>query len=68
MRTKTRLFTLIMPVLLGLLTGCNSTNSETQPLTLHYDRPAEFYEEALVIGNGTMGLPFMAGRRKTASN
>ena len=23
--------------------------------TLHYDRPATFFEEALVIGNGTMG-------------
>lgn len=23
--------------------------------TLHYDRPAEFFEESLVIGNGTMG-------------
>ena len=23
-------------------------------LTLHYDKPAEFYEEALVIGNGTL--------------
>lgn len=26
-----------------------------QPLTLHYDRPAKYFEEALVIGNGTMG-------------
>ena len=26
-----------------------------QPLTLHYDRPATYFEEALVIGNGTMG-------------
>ena len=23
--------------------------------TLHYNKPAEFFEEALVIGNGTMG-------------
>ena len=23
--------------------------------TLHYDKPATFFEEALVIGNGTMG-------------
>lgn len=64
MRTKTRLSTLIMPVLLGLLTGCNSTNRETQPLTLHYDRPAEFYEEALVIGNGTMGATVYGGTQK----
>jgi len=26
-----------------------------RPLMLSYDRPAEFFEEALVIGNGTMG-------------
>ena len=26
-----------------------------QPLTLHYDRPARYFEEALVIGNGTLG-------------
>ncbi|MDE6430089.1 MAG: glycoside hydrolase family 95 protein, partial [Duncaniella sp.] len=25
------------------------------PLTLRYDRPAEFFEEALVIGNGNLG-------------
>ena len=23
--------------------------------TLHYNKPAEYFEEALVIGNGTMG-------------
>ena len=27
----------------------------TEAQTLHYDRPADFFEEALVIGNGTMG-------------
>ena len=26
-----------------------------RPLVMSYDRPAEFFEEALVIGNGTMG-------------
>ena len=29
--------------------------SGTAAQTLHYDRPADFFEEALVIGNGTMG-------------
>ena len=29
--------------------------AQAQPLTLHYDKPATFFEEALVIGNGTMG-------------
>ena len=28
---------------------------ERESLTLHYDRPAKYFEEALVIGNGTMG-------------
>ena len=28
---------------------------EADAQTLHYDKPATFFEEALVIGNGTMG-------------
>ena len=32
-----------------------SGRAEDSSLTLHYDRPAEYFEEALVIGNGTMG-------------
>ena len=28
---------------------------QSQAQTLHYDRPAQYFEEALVIGNGTMG-------------
>ena len=28
---------------------------QAQAQTLHYDRPAQYFEEALVIGNGTMG-------------
>lgn len=32
-------------------------------LTLHYDRPAGFFEEALVIGNGTMGATVYGGTR-----
>ena len=28
---------------------------KTGAQTLHYNKPAEFFEEALVIGNGTMG-------------
>ena len=31
--------------------------------TLHYDRPADYFEEALVIGNGTMGgIVYKIGR------
>lgn len=32
--------------------------------TLHYDRPADFFEEALVIGNGTMGGIVYGGTNK----
>jgi len=28
---------------------------EYNPLTLHYDKPAKYFEEALPLGNGTMG-------------
>ncbi len=35
------------------LTACQCWAATAQ--TLHYDRPANFFEEALVIGNGTMG-------------
>ena len=34
---------------------CLALMLEAQAQTLHYDKPAEFFEEALVIGNGTMG-------------
>ena len=33
-------------------------------LRLHYDRPAEFFEEALVIGNGRMGAIVYGGVEK----
>ena len=39
----------------GWLTLLLFTMSEATAQTLHYDRPAEYFEEALVIGNGTMG-------------
>ena len=29
--------------------------AESFAQVLHYDRPADYFEEALVIGNGTMG-------------
>ncbi len=33
-------------------------------LQLHYDRPAEFFEEALVIGNGNIGAVLYGGVRE----
>ena len=37
------------------IAACLYTTSEATAQTLHYDRPADYFEEALVIGNGTMG-------------
>lgn len=34
---------------------CLTLVFEAQAQTLHYDKPAEYFEEALVIGNGMMG-------------
>lgn len=38
-----------------LLALCLSFGTFCHAQTLHYDRPADYFEEALVIGNGTMG-------------
>ena len=37
--------------------------AQSGSLTLHYDRPATYYEEALVIGNGTLGATIYGGTR-----
>ena len=42
-------------ILLTLVVTLVALSGWAQPLTLHYDRPANYFEEALVIGNGTMG-------------
>ena len=42
----------LLPLLL-LLTAC--TAAPQRGLTLHYDRPAAFFEEALPVGNGRLG-------------
>ena len=42
-------------ILLTLVVTLVALSGWAQPLTLHYDRPATYFEEALVIGNGTMG-------------
>ena len=42
----------LLPLLL-LLTACNA--GAQRDLTLHYDRPATFFEEALPVGNGRLG-------------
>jgi len=39
----------------ALMALCMILTTGAQAQTLHYDKPAEYFEEALVIGNGTMG-------------
>ena len=43
-----------------LVTAADAQNA----LTLHYDRPAEYFEESLVIGNGTIGAAVYGGMRQ----
>ena len=42
----------LLPLVL-LLTTCTATPDRS--LTLHYDRPATYFEEALPLGNGRLG-------------
>ena len=47
---------------LGLLAGLAFLScSRNQDLILHYDRPADFFEEALPLGNGRMGALVYGG-------
>jgi len=49
----------LLPVtLLWITTIIAQAQSE---LTLWYDEPAEYFEEAMVIGNGTMGATVFGG-------
>lgn len=42
---------------------CTNAQENTGNLVLRYDSPAEHFEEALVIGNGTMGATVYGGTR-----
>lgn len=50
-----RLFTLFCAAMLGASCTC------PEPLTLRYDAPAEYFEEALPIGNGRIGAMVYGG-------
>ena len=51
--------------LILFLSALLSSQLHAQPsMTLHYDKPAEYFEEALVIGNGTMGAIIYGGTEK----
>lgn len=46
---------------LATLCLCSFAQNKNQGLRLHYDKPAEFFEEALVIGNGQQGATVYGG-------
>ncbi len=44
------------PIITSLIATISLTASaNTDSLTLHFDKPARFFEETLVIGNGRIG-------------
>ena len=45
----------------GALCLASFSCCKQQPLLLHYDRPAEFFEEALPLGNGKLGALVYGG-------
>lgn len=47
-------------LLLSLL-SILSLSAYAQDLTLHYNKPADFFEEALVVGNGSIGATVYGG-------
>lgn len=50
-----------------LMGGClyaDAAGAQENELVLHYNRPAEYFEEALVIGNGTMGAIVYGGTQR----
>ena len=42
-------------IVLATICICLTTDAQQQPMKLWYDRPAEFFEESLPIGNGKIG-------------
>ncbi len=46
---------------LSILAGCSSPAPEAEHLTLNYQSPAEFFEEALPLGNGRLGAMVYGG-------
>ena len=51
----------LLAFLLFLSSQTASAGDGRASYTLHYDRPAEFFEETLVIGNGTLGAIIYGG-------
>lgn len=55
MKKSNYLFALVSAML-----SCGSMNAQSQ-LSLHYDKPATYFEETLVIGNGSQGAIVYGG-------
>ena len=51
-------------ILCQLIASASLLQAAPKQLTLHYDRPASFYEQALVIGNGTLGATIYGGTKQ----
>lgn len=51
---------LVLIPVLTLLSGCGKDRNSAS-MVLHYDAPAEFFEEALPIGNGRLGAMVYGG-------
>ena len=54
-------FTKVLPLFCLIAVACGQKTDAQRALTLHYDRPAEFFEEALPIGNGRLGAMIYGG-------
>jgi len=54
---KTNIYLAIMAAI-SVLSSCAGDRSE---LSLHYDRPADYFEEALPLGNGRLGIMVYGG-------
>ena len=52
---KKHFLLLISLIIVSCCQNVNKDAGDKNPLTLHYDRPAAFFEEALPIGNGRLG-------------
>ncbi len=52
---------LLFPLLVGATVSASVSPKNATRLELHYDRPAIFFEESLVVGNGNLGASVYGG-------
>ena len=66
MNNRFRRFTLCAALCAGFGGGVSQLHAQADAsdLMLHYNRPATYFEEALVIGNGTMGAIVYGGTER----